>query len=131
MAHVWTPRISPAYGGDSNSHGRCDWREGEVVTELTKPPWVERLSAKLDDMIQGLNKSGIAEWVELYREPQRMLYLNFLAGVARGFGVAVGFTLVSALIIVFLGYVARLNLPFIGEFIADIARIVRFELGRP
>lgn len=86
---------------------------------------------KLEETVQGLDKAGIAEWVELFREPQRMLYLNFLAGVVRGFGVAVGFTLVSAIFIVFLGYVARLNLPFIGEFIADITRIVRFELGRP
>lgn len=85
----------------------------------------------MEETVQGLDKAGIAEWVELFREPQRMLYLNFLAGVVRGFGVAVGFTLVSAIFIVFLGYVARLNLPFIGEFIADITRIVRFELGRP
>lgn len=92
---------------------------------------MDRLIAKLEETVQGLDKAGIAEWVELFRRPSRMLYLNFLAGVVRGFGVAVGFTLVSAVFLIFLGYIARLNLPIIGEFIADIARIVRFELGRP
>ena len=93
-----------------------------------KPPWVEALLCKLEETVQGLDKAGIAEWVELFRQPHRLLYLNFLAGVVRGFGIAVGFTVVGAIFILFLGYIARLNLPIIGEFIADIARIVQFEM---
>src|SRR5690606_17044388 len=104
-------------------------RRSEV--ELAKPPWVERLLAKLEETIQGLDKAGIAEWVELFRKPRRLLYLNFLAGVVRGFGIAVGFTLVSAVFLVFLGYVAQLNLPVIGEFVAHLTRNVRFELENP
>lgn len=105
--------------------------KGEVPTELGKPPWVDRLLAKFDEVLWGLDKAGIAEWVELFREPRRLLYLNFLAGVVRGFGIAVGFTFMGAVFVIFLGYVAQLNLPVIGRFIADIARIVQFELRGP
>lgn len=99
--------------------------------ESARPKWVDRLIAKLQDAIEGLDKAAIAEWVELYRNPKRLLYINFLAGVARGFGAAVGFTLIGALLVLFLGHLARLNLPVIGEFIADLARIVQFELAGP
>ena len=106
-------------------------RKGRFATELVKPPWVERLIARLEEAVRALDKAGIAEWVELFRHPRRLLYLNFLAGVVRGFGIAVGFTVMSAVFVIFLGYVARLNLPVIGRFIADVARIVQFELRGP
>lgn len=93
-----------------------------------RPPWVNTLIEKLEQTIEGMDKAGIAEWVELFRKPYRLLYLNFLAGVARGFGIAVGFTVIGAVFLIILGHLARLNLPIIGEFIADIARIVQLEL---
>lgn len=93
-----------------------------------RPPWATALMLKLEETIEGLNKAGLAEWVELFRRPRRLLLLNFLSGIFRGFGIAVGFTLVGAAFLVFLGYLARLNLPYISEFIADIVRVVRLEL---
>lgn len=99
--------------------------------ESVRPKWVDRLIEKLQEAIEGFDKAGIAEWVELYKRPRRLLYLNFLAGVARGFGIAVGFTMIGAVFVLFLGHLARLNLPVIGEFIADVARIVQFELRGP
>ena len=100
-----------------------------MTLDYEGPRWARRLVEKLEEAIAGLEKAGIAEWVELYRNPRRLLYLNFLAGAARGFGIAVGFTLIGALLALFLGHLARLNLPVIGEFIADLARIVQVELA--
>jgi len=54
-----------------------------------------------------------------------MLVTNFMAGLARGLGMAVGFTLLGAMVIYLLQLLARHNVPFIGEFISDIVRIVR------
>jgi len=51
--------------------------------------------------------------------------------VARGFGIAVGFSLIGAIFVLFLGHLARLNLPIIGEFLADLARIIQLELAGP
>ena len=90
---------------------------------------VENLLERLAHLAAAIEKASLAEFVELYRQPRRLLYLNFLSGLTRGFGIAVGFTVVGALFLYVLGRVAALNLPIIGEFVAEIARIVQGELA--
>ena len=85
---------------------------------------------KLHELSEALEKASIAEYVALFQDPRRLLYLNFLAGISRGFGIAVGFTAVGAVFLYLLGKAASLNLPVIGHFIAEIARIVESELRR-
>lgn len=91
---------------------------------------VETLIKKLDKLGSAMEKAYIAEYIELYQRPIRLMYLNFLGGVVRGFGIAVGFTAMGALFLYFLGRLASLNLPIVGEFVAEIARIVQEELAR-
>ncbi|MBC7324322.1 MAG: hypothetical protein H5T99_03270, partial [Moorella sp. (in: Bacteria)] len=57
------------------------------------------LAGKVQQLITTIEKANVAEWVELYRRPGRLLYLNFIAGVARGLGIAVGFTILGAIVI--------------------------------
>jgi hypothetical protein len=89
---------------------------------------IQALIRRLEQAAEVFGRSGIAEYVELYRHPGRMLWLNFLAGLARGFGIAVGFTAIGAVFLIFLARLAALNLPIIGEFVADVARVVQNEL---
>jgi len=91
---------------------------------------METLIKKLEKLAMAMEKASVAEYIELYRKPQRLIYLNFISGIARGFGLAVGFTAVGALFLYLLGRLASLNLPIVGEFIAEIARIVQEELSR-
>lgn len=86
------------------------------------------LIKKLSQLTESMEKASIAEYIELFRRPRRLLYLNFLAGIVRGFGIAVGFTAVGAIFLYLLGRVAALNLPVIGHFVAEVARIVELEL---
>lgn len=90
-----------------------------------------RLIRRLDELILAMEKASLAEFIELYRRPARLLSLNFVAGVVRGFGIAVGFTAVGAVFLYLLGRVAALNLPYIGNFVAEIVRIVQTELAGP
>lgn len=78
-----------------------------------------------------MEKANLAEFVELYRHPMRLMSLNFVAGVFRGFGLAVGFTAIGAVFVYALTRLASLNLPYIGDFIAEVVRIVQTELGHP
>ena len=89
---------------------------------------LEQLSDLLQQAVVAFHKADIAQFVALYQRPGRLLYLNFVAGVARGFGIGVGFTAVSAVFLLVLARLAALRLPIIGQFIADIARIVQAEL---
>ena len=81
---------------------------------------LEKNLSRLEQFALRLEQSKIAEYMDYLSRPGRMIRLNFLMGVARGFGFAVGLTVLSALIIYILQMVIRLNLPVISKFIADI-----------
>lgn len=89
---------------------------------------VETLIKKLGDVTAAMEKMNIAEYVEFIRNPRRMAYVNFMAGLARGFGAAVGATVLAAIFIYILTRLVSLNLPVIGRFIAEIVRIVEGHL---
>ncbi|HOO12903.1 MAG TPA: DUF5665 domain-containing protein, partial [Bacillota bacterium] len=57
-------------------------------------------------------------------DPRRLLVLNFVAGLARGLGMAVGFSILGAVAILILRRLVVLNLPLIGDFIAELIKLV-------
>jgi len=80
---------------------------------------------KLNEKIQGIT---LAEYTEMLKSPGRMIWVNFLAGLARGLGIAVGATVLGALFLIILFKIGQLNLPVIGKFIAQIIKIVETYL---
>lgn len=91
-------------------------------------PVLESINRRLDTIGHNLEREGIAEYVEMLRRPRRLLILNFWIGVARGFGMAIGFTLLAALVLYILKHIIALNVPLLGKFIADLVAIVQTEL---
>jgi hypothetical protein len=87
------------------------------------------LASQLQKLVNHLEKLRVAEYVELMQKPRRILFLNFIAGLARGFGIAVGATVVFALMIELMRRLIVLNIPGIGYFIAEIVRIVEMKNG--
>ena len=87
------------------------------------------LSQKTDELSIRIEKLNLAEYLEILLNPKRLLYVNFLGGIARGFGTAIGFTLLGAFVIYILQRMVILRLPIIGTFIADIIRIVQKQLS--
>lgn len=85
------------------------------------------LTKSVKDLCDRLESMRIAEYLELLQKPSRIIYLNFLAGVARGFGIAVGATIVFALLIQILSRLLVLNLPVIGDFIIEIMKIIEMK----
>ncbi|MEL7622745.1 MAG: DUF5665 domain-containing protein [Clostridiales bacterium] len=81
---------------------------------------VEKAIGQLEAFALRLEQSKIAEYMDYLSKPGRLIRMNFLMGAARGFGFAVGLTVLGAVIIYFLQYLVRLNLPVISKFIADI-----------
>jgi len=90
---------------------------------------IEEFRQKIEELAIQIEKLNLAEYLDLLRNPRRLIFTNFLAGLARGFGMAVGFTLLGAMLIYFLQRLVVLRLPLIGDFIADIIRIVQYELN--
>ncbi len=84
---------------------------------------IQRLATQLESM-------RIAEYVDLLQRPARLIFINFVAGIARGLGIAIGATIIFAAMVEFLRRIILLNLPGIGNFIADIVQIVEVKNGK-
>lgn len=89
---------------------------------------LETIHQLTTNIAQQLEKSRIADYTQLLHRPWRLIGLNLLAGTARGVGIAIGFTFFAATIIYMLQALGALNLPIIGDYIADIVRIVQRQL---
>ena len=57
-------------------------------------------------------------------DKKEILKRNLIAGIARGVGIGIGVTIVTAVIILLLRRLIMLNIPVIGDYIADIVEIV-------
>lgn len=84
-----------------------------------------KLADKISDHFQ---RARLADYVDLMQKPRRLIYLNFISGVAKGFGFAVGFTLLGAILIYVLQKILVLNLPVISDIIAEMVKLVQLKL---
>ena len=83
------------------------------------------LIKKIDELIQILKESNISEWTYIIGSKKEIIKRNILAGIFRGVGIGIGVTIVTAIIVLILQKIVKLNIPIIGEYIADIVEIVQ------
>lgn len=69
----------------------------------------------------------LRDYLYYLSDTRRIIVNNFLAGLFKGMGSAVGFSLLSALIIWFITYLASRNLPIIGDFLQWIADMIKYN----
>lgn len=89
---------------------------------------IKGLSKKIDEMSLKMEKMKFVDYVYFLEHPRKMLWANFISGIARGFGIAIGFTLLGAIVIYFLNKMVAYNLPVIGKFISEIVKIVQSSM---
>jgi len=83
---------------------------------------------RLDAISRQLERAKLAEYVGLLNRPISLIWRNLLGGISRGVGIAIGFTVFAATIMYVLRMLGALNLPIVGDYIADIVRIVQHQL---
>ncbi|CEN76685.1 Uncharacterised protein [[Clostridium] sordellii] len=77
---------------------------------------------KLDDLMYIIERSRIREFMILTDSRRRMFTTNFIAGIGKGFGQAIGFSILTAIFIYFIS--KWVNLPIIGAYLAEFLDIV-------
>lgn len=87
-----------------------------------------QLNERLKKIAEQMEKTQIADYLVLLNRPRRLIFVNLYSGIARGIGIALGFTVFAAVILYMLRLLGALNLPIIGDFIADIVKIVQVQL---
>lgn len=83
------------------------------------------LLKKIDELNEALLKSNILEITTLMGNRKELLIRNLLAGISRGIGIGIGVTIITAILILLLRKLVTLNIPVIGEYIADIVDVVQ------
>ena len=83
---------------------------------------------KMRELARTLAKMKFGDYVEYLNNTKRMLVTNFISGLARGFGMAIGFSVLGAIALYFLTKLANQNIPIIGNFITEIVRMVQDNL---
>ena len=84
----------------------------------------EYLNYKIDKLIQALEKTNINEFVHILGNKKEIIWRNILAGIFRGIGIGIGVTIITAILIFTLRRLVALNIPVIGNYIADVVEIV-------
>ena len=85
----------------------------------------KELINKIDKINYILPKNEILDLMELLGNSKKFLFRNFLSGIIKGIGTGIGFTILTAIIIIILQRIVTLNIPVIGKYISDIVEIVK------
>ena len=85
----------------------------------------EKLNNNIEKLNNSLEKSNIFDLMELLGSKRKLLVRNFISGISKGIGIGVGFTVLTAVLIIILQKIVTLNIPVIGDYIADIVDIVQ------
>lgn len=82
------------------------------------------LEKSIENLSNMLQEGNYIEWAYLFGSKKEIIKRNLLAGIARGAGIGIGVTIITAILVILLQKIVTLNIPVIGEYIADIVEIV-------
>lgn len=82
------------------------------------------LNKSIENLNRILQEGNFIELTYLLGNKKEMIKRNFFAGISRGIGIGIGVTVITAMLIIILQKIVTLNIPIIGEYIADIIEIV-------
>ena len=73
---------------------------------------------------QSLIKNRFIDLSEILGNRKELIKRNLISGISKGIGVGIGFTLLTAILVIILQKIVTLNIPVIGDYISDIVDIV-------
>ncbi|WP_198299635.1 DUF5665 domain-containing protein [Tumebacillus avium] len=118
-----------------NKHPLGNTRRTERVVQdkkqITLEDKVSVLSEQIERLAIHMEKANFADYVKMLHRPRRMMFYSLLSGIARGVGLGVGFSVIGATLVYLLQKLQLLGLPLIGDYIAELVRIVQSNLDNP
>lgn len=85
---------------------------------------IDILNKSITQLIKMLQDGNFIEWAYILGNKKEIIIRNIIAGIFRGIGIGIGVTVITAILIILLQKIVTLNIPVIGEYIADIVEIV-------
>lgn len=71
------------------------------------------LNKNLEKLNYNLSKSNILDLAELLGNKKKLIIRNLLTGICKGIGIGIGFTILTAILVIMLKKIVTLNIPVI------------------
>ena len=81
--------------------------------------------AQAELLLQRLDNAGLTEYVKLSQKTGKILWLNFLSGIARGLGFSIGATLVLAVVYKILARIISMNIPYLTDLLQQVMNMAK------
>lgn len=85
---------------------------------------INTLNKSIESLSKMLEEGNFVELSYILGSKKEIIIRNLTAGIFRGIGIGIGVTVITAILIMLLQKIVTLNIPIIGEYIADIVEIV-------
>ena len=95
------------------------------MQQLSEEEQLSRLAQITEELTRTMEKTRIAEYVDYLEHPAKLLWTNFLIGIARGLGSTIGLAVVIGILVFIIQKLIMLNLPGISDFIADFIIMIQ------
>ncbi|MCI8444410.1 MAG: hypothetical protein HFJ37_04530 [Clostridia bacterium] len=82
------------------------------------------LNQSIQKLSKILEEGNFVELIYILGNKKEIIVRNLIAGIFRGIGIGIGVTVITAILVILLQKMVTLNIPIIGEYIADIVEIV-------
>lgn len=86
---------------------------------------VRAITREVDRIAKVVERMNLGDYIGLLQRPGRLLWLNFLAGLARGLGTILGATLLVSLIIAIANRIIQSNLPGVSHFVQNFVHLLQ------
>ena len=110
-------------------HARSDpERTGDDADRTQSQVDAEDLRAiqrEMDRITRIVERLNLGDYIGLLQRPGRLLWLNFLAGLARGLGGILGATLLVSLILAIANWIILRNLPGVSVFLTKFVHLLQ------
>ncbi|MBV8204034.1 MAG: hypothetical protein JOY87_04660 [Candidatus Eremiobacteraeota bacterium] len=83
------------------------------------------ITREVDRITKMVERMNLGDYVGLLQRPGRLLWLNFLSGMARGLGTILGATVLVSLIVAVAQRIIASHLPGVGNFFAEFLELLR------
>jgi hypothetical protein len=85
---------------------------------MTSPP----KTSPEKELVKAFEAAGVVDYLQYLQSSKKILWTNFKAGLAKGFGITMGMTLILG---IFIWTLTKLvNLPVIGEYFEKVENYV-------
>lgn len=79
----------------------------------------------LNKLMHRMDSSGISDYVRLMQNTRKVLWLNFLSGIARGLGFTAGTAVVLAIAYKVISHLIKMNIPYLTDMLLDLVEIIQ------